>query len=91
MSDIDSAQVRSDNIALFLQHFETYLREVARTNRGASTEDLIRIVKSTFDRSMLANSYYHQMVSNLHQEDGETAMSNFHRIQSDVYKAMISK
>ena len=91
MSDLDSAQVRSDNISLFLQHFEIYLREVAKTNHGASTEDLIRIVKTTFDRSMLASSYYHKMVADLHQNEGETAMCNFHKIQSDVYEAMVSK
>jgi hypothetical protein len=91
VSDIDSVQVRSDNISLFLQHFENYLREVAKTNHGATSEDLIRIVKSTFDRSMLASSHYHEMVADLHRKDGEIAFFDFHKIQSEVYKAMSSK
>ena len=85
--DEDSAR-RSAKLSALLVSFEAYVNEVVMSNHGTKNEDMVKIVRDNFRRSVQANVDFHGEMSRI--DEGDVANSNYHKVMSDVYKSLLT-
>lgn len=90
MSD-EASIIMYEKMSRFLQSFESYIAETARTNHGAKSGEVTSTFKAKFDQAMLASAEYHEEVAEIYRGDGDNAMSGFHQLQAQIYRSVISK
>jgi hypothetical protein len=88
--DIHNEQ-RSEIVTKFLQGFENYIDEIAKTYPGLKPDEIAVLFKENFQRAMLANAVYHRDMADANKQDGNTAMSEFYKMHADIYKALSGK
>jgi hypothetical protein len=82
---------RSEIVTKFLQGLETYIGEIAKTYPGLRPDEIAVLFKENFQRQMLANADYHREMADVNKQDGNTAMSEFHKMHADIYKVLSCK
>ena len=90
IQDANSEQ-RSEIVTKFLQGLENYIDEIAKTYPGLKPDEIAVLFKENFQRQMLANADYHRQMADANKQNGETAMSEFHKMHADIYNSMSCK
>jgi hypothetical protein len=85
--DINNEQ-RSDIVTKFLQGLENYIGEIAKTYPGLRPDEIAVLFKENFQRQMLANADYHREMADANDKEGDTAMSEFHKMHADIYDTL---
>jgi hypothetical protein len=86
-----NGEQRSEIVIRFLQGFENYIGEVAKTYPGLKADEIAVLFKENFQRAMLANADYHSNMADLNKQEGSTAMYEFHKMHADIYRALSCK
>jgi hypothetical protein len=85
--DINNEQ-RSEIVTKFLRGLENYIGEIAKTYPGLKSDEIAVLFKENFQRAMLANVDYHRQMADANDKEGDTAMSEFHKMHADIYDAL---
>src|SRR5688572_7873064 len=88
--DIHNEQ-RSEIVTKFLQGLENYIGEIAKTYPGLKPDEIAVLFKENFQRAMLANADYHSEMADANDHEGDSAMSEFHKMHADIYKVLSCK
>ena len=82
---------RSEIVTKFLRGLENYIGEIAKTYPGLKSDEIAVLFEENFQRQMLANAEYHREMADANKQNGDTAMSEFHRMHADIYKVLSCK
>jgi hypothetical protein len=82
---------RAETISLFLQSLENHVINIAKSNHGATSNEIVVKFRASFDRALDANAYYHKEMAEAHRKDGDIAMANFHDLEADLYRSIMSR
>jgi hypothetical protein len=88
--DINNEQ-RSEIVTKFLRGLENYIGEIAKTYPGLKSDEIAVLFKENFQRQMLANAGYHREMADANDHEGDSAMSEFHKMHADIYKVLSCK
>jgi hypothetical protein len=87
IQDANSEQ-RSEVVANFLKGLENYIGEIAKTYPGLRPDEIAVLFKENYQRQMVANADYHRQMADANKQNGDTAMSEFHKMHADIYDAL---
>jgi hypothetical protein len=82
---------RSEIVSKVLQGLENYIGAIAKTYPCLKPDEIATLFKENFQRAMLANADYHRQMANADDREGDTAMSEFHKMHADIYDALSCK
>ena len=82
---------RSEIVTKFLRGLENYIGEIAKTYPGLKSDEIAVLFEENFQRQMLANADYHREMADANKQNGDTAMSEFHKMHADIYDALSCK
>ena len=86
-----NGEQRSEIVTKFLQGFENYIGEIAKTYPGLKADEIAVLFKENFQRAMLANADYHGRMADVNKQEGNTALYEFHKMHADIYLALSYK
>jgi hypothetical protein len=87
IQDANSEQ-RSEVVANFLKGLENYIGEIAKTYPGLKPDEIAVLFKENYQRQMLASADYHREMADTNDQEGDKAMSEFHKMHADIYDAL---
>jgi hypothetical protein len=91
MNQDSYGEQRSEIVTKFLKGLENYIGEIAKTYPGLKPDEIVVLFKENFHRQMLANADYHKQMADANKQNGDRAMSEFHKMHADIYDALSCK
>ena len=75
---------------VFLNSLEDWINEVVALKADGHNEAIPGMIDEGFQRSMLANSDFHKAMADALNETGNTSLSSYHIIMSEVYGSFLA-
>ena len=89
MTEGGNAGARASKSTQFLRSFEDYISEVITSNHGMKENEMLKIIKNNFERSIRANIDYHLDLLRACHKEGDKALEKYHDLMAKSYRSVL--
>ena len=85
----DNYERRAEKLTIALSAIEEYLNEVAISDHGMKTDEMIQTVNYTLSRSMQASIEFHDKMATECESRGNTSNMNYYKVMAQIYSELL--